>query len=59
MKTIELEEASSEYKAKEDKKTKSELDEESRKQEFFFDYKREHTIAYLYKKMPYNYMIVK
>ena len=35
------------------------MEEESEKQEFVLNYTREHTIAYLLKKMPYNYMIAK
>jgi len=41
------------------KKSKSEKDEESERQEFVLDYQREHAIAYLYRKMPYNYQIYK
>lgn len=41
------------------KKSQSERKEESEKQEFVLDYQREHAIAYLYKKMPYNYMVIK
>jgi hypothetical protein len=41
------------------KKPKSEVKEESEQQEFYLNYQREHAIAYLYKKMPYNYMVYK
>jgi SAM-dependent methyltransferase len=41
------------------KKSKSERNEESQKQEFVLEYQREHAIAYLYRKMPYHYMIFK
>lgn len=39
------------------KKSKSQQKEESEKQEFFLSYQREHAIAYLYKKFPYNFMV--
>jgi hypothetical protein len=41
------------------KKSRSEVKEESEHQEFYLNYQREHSIAYLYKKMPYNYMVIK
>lgn len=41
------------------RKTKSERDEEGQRQEFVLNYQREHAIAYLYKKMPYNYMVIR
>lgn len=41
------------------KKSKSERKEEGEIQEFSINYQREHTIAYLYKKMPYNFMVIK
>jgi ribosomal protein RSM22 (predicted rRNA methylase) len=41
------------------KKSKSEVRDEKEQQEFYLNYEREHSIAYLYKKMPYNYMVYK
>eukprot|EP00347_Sterkiella_histriomuscorum_P011134 403373629 len=57
--TLEMEqdEASDAFKAKENKKTHSEVVEEAEHQLFTLNYKREHTIGYLQRKMPYNYYI--
>ena len=41
------------------KKSRADVKEETEQQEFYLDYQREHSIAYLYKKMPYNYMVIK
>lgn len=57
---MEQEEGSESFTAKSpNKKSHSERKEESEKQDFVLEYQREHTIAYLYKKMPYNYMVAK
>lgn len=42
-----------------EKKTKTEQKEDQAKQEFKMSYNRETAIAYLYKKMPYNYFVYK
>jgi ribosomal protein RSM22 (predicted rRNA methylase) len=41
------------------KKSHSETQEETEKQDFFLNYQREHTVAYLHKKMPYHFMVYK
>ena len=41
------------------KKSKKEDKEEKQSQDFQLYYKREHAIAYLYRKMPYNYAVYK
>lgn len=62
-KTIELEpdqEDAENMKPKDPKKkSKSQMNQESERQEFVLDYQREHAVAYLYKKFPYNYMVIK
>ncbi len=42
-----------------EKKSKSERDEETEKQDFVLNYNRESTIGYLNRKMPYHFMIYK
>ena len=44
---------------KEKKKSHSAKSEEGEHQEFMLDYQREHSVAYLYKKMPYTYTVHK
>ena len=41
------------------KKSKREDKDEKQGQDFSLFYKREHAIAYLYRKMPYNYAVYK
>lgn len=47
------------YQMKDEKKSKSERNEEGERQEFVLNYQREHAIAYMYKKLPYTYMVYK